>query len=98
MATVSLDPSKINFGTLYRCEKAFGVKIFPLVKRLERMSGGINVEEFSIEELMTLTMLALDVKGEKPTAEGIMDMSLVNLKDSLGSLVDEEPSHTVDPT
>lgn len=94
--TTGINPYKIKMGTMLRAERAFNVKVMPLMKRLER-SGTIDVEQLEIAELMTLVFVSLELAGTPRKAAEIEEMELDELSDLMGSLGAPDAS-SVDPT
>lgn len=91
-----INPYKLKMGTILRAERAFNVKIMPLMKRLEA-AGTIDVEQLDMAELMTLVFVALDLAGKAASADTICEMDLEELMQIMSSLGEVEASG-LDPT
>jgi hypothetical protein len=86
--SASFNPYGIKLAYLLRAQQAFGVKVLPLMKKIEKAGAdGLNVESLELEELLTFVFLAMDMAGEKPTRDSLLDADLDDLGARLTSLV-----------
>lgn len=98
--STQFNPYGIKMAHLMRAQQAFGVKVLPLMKKVELIgdNGGtfaFDPTDLELEELLTLVFLALDMGGESPTKESVLDMDLSELE---GYMPKAEDIVAPDPT